>query len=98
MYCHQFGSGHPKADSVTVLECMDYSFFILCRDLVVFFWVINNEGERRWMCQHIGYRRAIWINEIKTKVGCQSKCDVSPSSAYLREPIPPTFADPFSYR
>ena len=56
--------------------------------------VIDNDGKWRRMRQHIFYRCSMCAKETKTEVGWGPKHEVSPSSANVRELVPPTFAVP----
>jgi hypothetical protein len=77
-----------------VLECKHYSFFIFCSEVVSRVIVINDEGKRGGMGEHICYGRARCTNEAKTEVGGRPKYEGSPSSANLHESVPPPFVAP----
>jgi hypothetical protein len=64
---------HPKGDAartIAVLECKHYPLFIFCCEGMIPDFILNDERERRGMCQHICYGRVRRTNEAEMQVRC----------------------------
>jgi len=90
--------GYLKADAtyaIAVSECEQYDLFISNghREISAAH-VINNEGQRRGICKHVFYTRAICAETEKTQVRCRPDDEVSPPSANPRELVPPALVAP----
>jgi hypothetical protein len=76
---------------------MDYSLFVFWGEDIIFAVnVVDGEGERRRMGQHVCYRCATCANKGNLKIECRVKDEVTPPTTDLHKPVPPPLAVPFS--
>ena len=82
------------ANLVTVLECQHYSLFIFRGEAMNPAAILNDERERRGICQHVCYGCSTCTNKAKMQVRSRPKYEVPPPSADMRGLVPPPFVAP----
>jgi hypothetical protein len=82
------------ANAITAVQRKCYSQLIVGGELFIWVMVIDDDGKRRRICQHVRDRNPISAKDGKAKEGCRVEHEVPPSTANFHDTIPPTLVIP----